>query len=447
MHKQKTVWALIVLLALAMSCDRQSAPADHTDAGEVTPAVEAGPDHAAHEGHEEGEAGEPSDLDRPVDELFAAECEHNMKTFACEECRYEVGVVRAPKELFTEGLLHLGKVEQKTVDLPILLTGEVVFDESRVSHIGTTVPGVVRKVNVILGEHVSRGQVLVELESGEAGEAQEAFLAAEAELQLATREFARMEELYKQRITSEKEYLRAQKDVESARIRVGTSQGRLTLMGLDAAVTRALKPEDPRGRIPIRAPEAGSVLTLHAVPGEIAHPEESLATLGDNSVLWIWCDLYEQDIAAFTTAAPTAQRRVLVSVKAWPGQEFPGTVDFISPSLNPGTRTARVRITVQNHERRLMAGMFAQVQVFLPGSETVAALPRNAVCEDEGHAFVFVPHHEDYFVRREVVTGRTWADRIEVLEAPADLAAVVTDGVFLLKSDVLRSKMGAGCAD
>jgi cobalt-zinc-cadmium efflux system membrane fusion protein len=94
-----------------------------------------------------------------------------------------------------------------------------------------------------------------------------------------------------------------------------------------------------------------------------------------------------------------------------------------------------------------MAGMFAQVEIFQPGSETVAALPEDALLEDEGRFFVFVPAVEDYFVRRPVTPGRRWAGWVELLSAPEGMDKVVAQGCFLLKSDVLRSKMGAGCAD
>jgi cobalt-zinc-cadmium efflux system membrane fusion protein len=104
-------------------------------------------------------------------------------------------------------------------------------------------------------------------------------------------------------------------------------------------------------------------------------------------------------------------------------------------------------VAVDNPQGRLLAGMFAAVQVLLPGDETTLALPRDAVLEDEGRAFVFVHHHDDYYVRRPVTPGRVWGDRIEVVAGLSGGETVVAEGSFLLKSDVLRSKMGAGCAD
>jgi len=91
--------------------------------------------------------------------------------------------------------------------------------------------------------------------------------------------------------------------------------------------------------------------------------------------------------------------------------------------------------------------MFGEVKLYLPIGGKTLAVPSNAVLSDEGREFVFVRYREDYFVRRPVTTGRRFAGFIEVLRGLTLGQEVVETGAFLLKSDVLRSKMGAGCAD
>jgi cobalt-zinc-cadmium efflux system membrane fusion protein len=90
--------------------------------------------------------------------------------------------------------------------------------------------------------------------------------------------------------------------------------------------------------------------------------------------------------------------------------------------------------------------MFARVQLLMPDAGGGLALPEEAVLEDEGRSFVFVRAEGPYFIRRPVTTGRALDGWVEVGGIAAG-AEVVTKGAFLLKSDVLRSKMGAGCAD
>jgi cobalt-zinc-cadmium efflux system membrane fusion protein len=115
--------------------------------------------------------------------------------------------------------------------------------------------------------------------------------------------------------------------------------------------------------------------------------------------------------------------------------------------MDESSRTVKVRLAVQNGDGRLLAGMFAGVKLFLPGADQVLAVPRAAVLEDGGWSFVFVHYRGEDFVRRPVAVGRAWAGWTEIKQGLDPGQVVVAEGAFLMKSDVLRSKMGAGCAD
>jgi cobalt-zinc-cadmium efflux system membrane fusion protein len=322
--------------------------------------------------------------------------------------------------------------------VPVSLTGEIRFDERRVGHVSSQVEGIIKRVHVALGDKVKKGQPLVEIESVAIGEAQAANLEAQGMLKLARRNFERVSELRKENISSEKEFLQAKQEIEAADIRAQGAVGKLTRLG--TATGRG-------GRLVLRAPMDGSVLVMHAVSGEVARSELALVTVGDNTAVWVWADLYERDIATVQRGQAAGKLAASVAVKAYPGDEFPGTVDLVSPAMDESSRTVKVRVEVKNPDGRLLAGMFATVKLFLPGTDETLAVSRNAVLEDEGRAFVFVHHKGEYYVRRPVITGRAWATWVEVKKGLAEGQTVVDDGAFLMKSDVLRSKMGAGCAD
>jgi membrane fusion protein, heavy metal efflux system len=441
-HAVTILLAATAVAAPFISCKRSTPP--------VAPKVDQAASEARTAGepeHGEAKPTKPSDLDQPVDELFAAVCEHGKKTHECDECRYETGVVRAPEKLFSCGLMKKAKAERRHVEAALALTGEVQFDERRVAHVSSQAGGIVQRVHVTLGDKVKRGQPLVELESVAVGEAQDAYLEAKAMVSLAQRTFERQAKLRQERISSEKEYLQAKQELDSAQIRVTGALGKLTRLGMDAASASSLLPQDAKGRLILRAPAAGVVLVMHAVPGEVVKTEESLITLGDNSTVWVSANMYERDMAVVRRAQSRRNLAASVAVRGYPGQEFPGTVDFISPAMEESSRTVKVRIEVSNPDGRLLAGMFANVRVFLPGEEEALVVPSGAVLEDAGRSFLFLHHHADYYVRRPVTPGRTWDGWVEVKQGLAGGESVVTDGAFLMKSDVLRSKMGAGCAD
>ncbi len=435
MRKIITPLALLALLA-ALACGgcareaakTETATADHEETAEA---------HAHGETEAEAEA---SDLDQPVEALFEASCEHGVKTHACDECRYEVGVARAPAALFEGGLLREARPVREAVRVPLALTGEVRFDDRRVAHLAPAASGTVRRVAVTVGDHVRRGQVLVEIDSGDAAAAAAELREATSLLALAEAGLERTRRLREQDIAAEKDFRAATQAAEAARIRVETARAQAARLGAGDGGNSA---GGDGARAVLRSSVDGTVLFLHAVAGEPAGPDEVMATVGDVASVWVWADLYERDLAKL---APTPLPAVL-RVRGWPDREFPGTVDFISPSVDEATRTIKLRVTADNPDGKLMAGMFANVDVLLPGDEQALVLPAAAVLEDEGRRFVFIRHHDDFFVRRPVTTGRAWGDRVEITGGLNGDESVVAEGAFLLKSDVLRSKMGAGCAD
>jgi cobalt-zinc-cadmium efflux system membrane fusion protein len=380
---------------------------------------------------------EKSDLDRPIKELVTLTCEHGKKTYHCDECRYEVGFVRVPGSVIEGGLFKTTHAERQRIAVPIALTGEVSFDERRVGHVSTQVEGIIKRVHVALGDQVKKDQPLVEVESVMVGEGQSAYQEAKAMLDLARRNFERAAALRRENISSEKEFLQAKQELEAAQIRAQGARSKLSRLGTSGA----------GGRVFLRAPVGGTVLVMHAVSGEVTRSQESLITVGDNTAVWLWADLYERDIAAVKKGQATGKLAATVSVKAYPGEDFPGLVDLVSPAMDETSRTVKLRVAIKNSDGRLLSGMFANVKVFLPGSDESLALPRQAVLDDEGRWFVFVHHQGDDYVRRPVEIGRRWAGWVEIKKGIDPAQTVVADGAFLMKSDVLRSKMGAGCAD
>ncbi len=407
----------------------------------------AGARAAQAEGQSPEAAAEISDLDLPVDTLFARACGHGVKTFECAECRYEVGVVKAPPGLFADGLFRETKVASRRVEQALTLTGEVGFDERRVRHMSVPADCIIRRVHAVLGDRVAAGQAILEIESVAVGEAEEDYLAARALLTLARRNHDRVAELQREGIASEREFFEARQELEAADIRVGAALGKLMRLGMSGEDAAALTPDVARGFVTLRASASGTVLSLRAVPGKAAGPDESLAVIGDNSTVWVSADLYERDLRRVARSCASGTVPAAFETSAYPGETFSGTVDFIGPVMDEVSHTVKLRIKAPNPGGRLLAGMFVTVRIFLPGDEETAAVPETAVLTDEGRSFVFVRHHDDYYVRRPVETGRTWPDWTEIVAGLAGGETIVADGSFLMKSDVLRSKMGAGCAD
>jgi len=420
---------------------------EHEPAAAVSDAHEHKPGDV--DAHAHGEE-ESSDLDRPVAELFAARCEHALPTHACTECRYEVGVARVPAALIAEGLIGTAQASEQALPETFELPGEIRFDERRIAHLMPQVTGLVARVHVDLGSRVAAGDLLLELDSAELAAAQADYLGAVAEEALAAKAGERLATLRAAKIASEREALETEQRLEAARIASATRRQRLVTLGLrddEIAALAAGGAARADGRLALRAPFAGEILGLHAVRGEQVEPGRELALLGDTARLWVWVDVYEAQLGQLEALHADGALAVSVGVAAYPGREFPGRLDLLGRTMDEATRTVKSRILLDNPAGLLRPGMFARVRLFLPGDERALAVPADALLADEGREFVFVHHEGEYFVRRPVRAGRSWAGSVEILDGLAAGQTVAAAGAFLLKSDVLRSKMGAGCAD
>jgi cobalt-zinc-cadmium efflux system membrane fusion protein len=171
--------------------------------------------------------------------------------------------------------------------------------------------------------------------------------------------------------------------------------------------------------------------------------------LADLSTVWVWANVHAQDLAQLLGAEERGTVPVEITVTAYPGRKFRGTLTYVGATMSEETRMVKVRATVENTDMALRPGMFCEATIALGDGqgEEVLAVPRNAVLSDEGKDFVFKHWKDDFFVRQDVRKGREFFGAVELLEGLQAGETVVADGAFLLKSDVLREKMGAGCAD
>jgi len=336
------------------------------------------------------------------------------------------------------------------IDAPIELNGEIQVNDLRTVHMSTRVEGVIASTHVDMGQWVEESQVLFEIDSVELGEAEMAFVEAKSDLGIAGKNHDRQLKLRKAGVTSEREYLEAKQALAQARVDHDTARKKLLLLGMSVkdvkTIARKVKGEK-FGRLEIRSPLAGTVISLHAPVGELLEPGDEVLTVSDLSSLWVWVDIYENDLAEVVEHHERGDLRATVEVQAWPGEEYTGTVDLVGATMEEATRTVKARISISNPDGRLRPGMFGQVRLYVPVGKAVLAVPDTAVQSDEGVDFVFVHVKDEYFIRRKVETGRKAGSLVEIVSGLESGQSIVVKGAFLLKSDVLRSKMGAGCAD
>jgi cobalt-zinc-cadmium efflux system membrane fusion protein len=395
------------------------------------------------------DSAEVSDLDRPVDELFTGKCEHDVPHYTCDECRYELGVVKLDANLVSKegkpGLVDAIPAGTASFEDAVRLTGEVHVSDARTVHVSSPLSGVVLSSLALAGQRVAAGDILFEIDSHDVADAKADLLMKAAALELATKTAEREALLFEKKISAEMEVQEARARQTEARIELDSARSRLTRLGLapsdhPAAGSAA---DALSGKVAVRTSRAGMVLEGHANPGEYVEAGKELFVVSDLSEVWVWADLKDADVAAVIAAGKAAA----AIVEGPGGLLVRGSVDVVSGTVSEQTRTARARIVVPNPGGALRPGMFVTVRIAGPAGGTAVAVPKVAVLADEGRTFVFVHRDGDYWVRRPVTLGRRSGDRVEIVAGLTPGQRIIADGSFLLKSDVLRSKMGAGCAD
>ena len=402
-------------------------------------------DDAAHE-HADHDVAEPPSADK----LLTAPCEHRAAIVDCDECRYEAGVARISPQT-AQGLVEPWPIRMEQQATKTLnLTGEVQFDLTRVAEIASPGAGRVEQIHRTLGDKIGAGDALAVIQSAELGDAQADFLEARARLDLARQTFEREQQLHDRKVSSQADYLIARSELASAEASLAAVRKRLQLFGLaDDRIEAAASADSDTsfGQLALTSPISGTVIEQNAVRGRFVDASDMLYQIADLAQVWVSCDLYESDLALLHDRIDSGTIiQAEIHATAFPETVFGGTIDRIGSQLDRETRTLKVRVAVANPDGRLKPGMFVRATVNLDDERAVLCVPTTAVLSDAGKQFVFVRLTEDLWVRRDVVVGPPQAGRVEVYQGLSDGEIVAARGAFMFKSEILKEKMGAGCA-
>lgn len=342
--------------------------------------------------------------------------------------------VKLSAELARRAQLVTEIVDKKSISPTLDLVGSVDFDADAVADVGGRIAGRITRVLVTVGDKVERGQALIEIESNELGEALAGLLSARANLVAAEHHAAREIALGQKQLSSAPvvETARASEKALSAEAR-GAEQ-RLLAMGLTQAELNSLKAGQGPRRITLRAPIEGEVVERYAVLGQVVDPTQPILRIADLGRLWVELDLFERDLAHVHTADP-----VEILSETYPGRTFHGTVAYVEATVDTATRAAKVRIEVPNPERLLRPGQFVHARLLTRGkSEQAIAVPRKALLQLDGEPSVFVQLDKEKFVARPIEVGRVAGDLVEIKRGLMEGDRLVTEGGFVLKSELAR---------
>jgi membrane fusion protein, heavy metal efflux system len=308
---------------------------------------------------------------------------HGSQAAVPSEPQPPAGEVWLTPQQMHDAKIEVAPLTEHDVDDTILTSGTITLDDLRAGHVFSPVTG--RVVNIVagLGQHVKKGDPLAVIESPDVGSAVSDVRKAEADLIAAEHDLRRKKELYAQKAgpaadveAANDTYRKATAELERAR-----EKEQLLQLGNVDYVTQ---------RFTLTAPVDGEILLRNINPGVEVQGMYSgganveLFTIGEVDKLWVMGDLYEMDMRRVHKGSPAS-----VTVVAYPDKVFNGVVDWVSGSLDPNSRTAKVRCTFDNPDKLLRPMMYATVRISVEQQKALA-IPRDALLRLGDDKVVFV---------------------------------------------------------
>ena len=313
-------------------------------------------------------------------------------------------------------------------------TARIDFDGNRVADIRAPIAGVVQSVEVDLGAAVRVDTPLFVLESPSVGEIQGQLRAARQRAEVARADFARQESLHAAGVTAARQVELARQEMETAVSELESAEASLRIAGAPA--------DGREGRYELRSPIAGTVVRRPATVGTFATDETSLATIADTRVMWALLDIGELDATSVAIGTP-----VTIRVEGGSAAGLAGRITWISAEVDPRTRTVSARAEVPNLRGELRANQFVRAVIHVARPEGALSVPRESVQRLGEESVVFVRTGEGLYESRIVILQRRAGGLVQVSGNLRAGDEVVTDGAYLLKTEMSRESIGAGCCE
>lgn len=342
----------------------------------------------------------------------------------------------ASAETAREAGIETAPVEQRAVSETLEVVGRLTFDRNRHAAISARSEAVVTEVKVDVGDEVAAGQPLVVLTSSAVSADQARLKAARVRAETATRAAERERRLVTRGISARRSVEEAEQELAAARAEVSAAEAALGIAGSVIA--------GGEGRYSLTAPFKGVVVARSMSPGKTVATGEPLVEVADVSSLWAELDVPE----AHAVEVQIGQKVTIVLVASNAPESFAGTITRVGAAVDPQTRSVPVRVQLTNPKGQLKAGAFVRATIAVGDEHEAVLVPSDAVQRAQGATFVFVQKSDTVFEPVAVELGAALPHAVEVKGAElAPGSKVATTGAFLLKTEILKESIGAGCCE
>ncbi len=341
--------------------------------------------------------------------------------------------VEAPQSL--QSKIVLETVTSTVLQDTLRASGRVSVNENHLAKIGPSISGRVIEVRANVGQMVTRGQVLAVMHSTQLSDAQANFLKAKSQVELKRLFVERSKKLYDEGIISllnlrERESVLTEKEIE-----MNAFADQLTVMGMHADDLQKLsRQKGVNSNTPVTATINGSIIDRRISVGQIVEISDELFVIADLSEVWVVAEVPEKSATALELNA-TAD----IEIPALEHQRFKGTLSFIASTVDPDSRTIKIRVVLPNPGFSLKPEMLASIYIQQPALPALT-IDASAVIRDQNQDYVFVEEASHRYSLRPVALDDEIDGRRRVISGLTAAEKVVTKGSFQLNSVRLQTQ-------
>jgi membrane fusion protein, heavy metal efflux system len=322
--------------------------------------------------------------------------------------------------------LTIEPVTERAFRAETVTEGKVAVDEDRSTPVFSPYAGRVTKLLARPGDSVTQGQPLFVIEAADTVQAQNDFITAmtasnkaKSALDLAQIQNIRAKDLFEGKAVPLKDYqqaeatlVQAQNDLRSSQTSLEAARNKLRILGFtDETISKFQNKGSIDREITIFSPITGTVVQRKVGPGQYVNSGASdpVFVIGDLSTVWLTAFVRETDASKVSVG-----QEIAINVLALPGRPLTARINYVSAAIDPATRRLMVRAIIDNRKGLLKPEMFANVTIYSAGDHPALGVPKQALIYEGGQVRVWVAHEDKSLELRQIKTGLTNGDLVEV---------------------------------
>lgn len=313
-----------------------------------------------------------------------------------------------------------------TIKPTLSLPGEIIFNHHTLVQVVPRMSGVVTSLDRHVGQQIKKGEVLAVIESPMLAELRSQYLIAQKRFHLAQKTFKREKQLWEEKITAKQDYLTAQEMLGEAETTFNLTSVKLRALGVNPESNYSGK---YLARFEILAPISGLIISKKIAQGKTLKKDQEIFTIADISTVWTAITAYPKDLNIVKVGQTATINATAFNVVG------EGKITYISTLIGEQTRTATVRIELDNKDRKWRPGMFVNAELVTKEIQVPVAITTDAIQTIHGKSVVFGRYGE-YFEIRPLELGRNDGESVEVLKGLSPGEQYAAGNSFILKAEL-----------